>query len=111
MSGIKHLEGKISVEFFSHLNIEELCIKHIPSYDPERFEVAAVRVFSGEEFTITVYAADKLNLSKSLPGKLKVKKFKIRSLLPMEFLNYVKAYNFTLENKVYDTENMLVINK
>jgi hypothetical protein len=108
---LKHLEGKLTLDVFEHMDLAALCVKHVPAFDRERYDIVALRVFAGQEFIVTVYAADKLNQNSTHPGKLMVKKFKIESILPMEFLSYIKSYNFTLANESYQFEDMEVINK
>ena len=104
--------GKISAKFHANSGIETFCAKYILHYDPKRFHIVAIRVFSAKEFIITVYLEDKLkDLNKLHPGKILVKKFKIENIAPAEFFDLLEAFNFTLSNDHYDLDNMEVINK
>jgi hypothetical protein len=100
-------KGKIAASFTSS-HLKELCAKHIPGFDDNRFRIIAVRVFAGTEFIVTVYAND---LKHSENTKLQVKKFKIESLSHAEFYNYVYGYNFTVFDEAIDPELMEVENK
>ena len=106
-----NLSGQISLSFSLHLNIVDFFIKHIPGYDSQRFNIVAIRVFSGEEFVVTLYAEDKQHVTSIHPGKLMVKKFKIVGISHEEFFMFTEGYNFTVFNKEYDVTQMEVINK
>lgn len=105
---IKELRGKIAVKFFNDLHLEELCIKHVPGYEVDRFDIVAIRVFAGKEFIVTVFASDKLKMKSNGSA---VKKFKIEKVSPMEFLNYIESFNFTVSEEGYHLDQMEVINK
>jgi hypothetical protein len=101
------LKGKITMTFTTE-QLTELCTKHIPGFDGNRYRIIAVRVFAGTEFIVTVYAND---LKQSENTKLQVRKFKIESLSHVEFYNFVSGYNFTVFDKAIDPELMEVENK
>jgi hypothetical protein len=107
----KDLKGKISVKLFEAMDLEDLCMVHIPGYDKERFQIVAVRVFASKEFIVTVYAEDKQ--SNKTVGELRypVKKFKIQTLSMAELFNFVEAFNFTVSDDDYYLEDMEVTNK
>ena len=101
------LKGKIAATFIPE-QLNELCAKHIPGFDDNRYRIIAIRVFAGTEFIVTVYAND---LKHSENTKLQVKKFKIESLSHAEFYNFVQGYNFTVFDEAIDPELMEVENK
>ena len=104
--------GKIAVKFYANCGIETFCAKHILHYDIHRFHIVAVRVYAKKDFIVTVYLEDKLKEIGTLhPGKILVKKFKIKSVSPAEFFDLIEGLNFTLSNNHYDLDNMEVINK
>ena len=100
-------KGKIATTF-SPEQLHELCNKHIPGFDANRYRVIAIRVFAGTEFIVTVYAND---LKHSENTKLQVKKFKIETLSHAEFYNYVQGYNFTVFDGIIDPALMEVENR
>jgi hypothetical protein len=108
---IHTLEGKITVELRDQIDLNNFFATRIPGYDPERFDVVAIRVFAGAEFIVTVYAADKLSEKNVKVDKYPVKKFKLEHLSLSELFNVVEAFNFTMGNKEYNLEDMEVINK
>lgn len=100
-------KGKIATTLTQeHLN--ELCARHIPAFDTNRFRIIGIRVFAGAEFIVTVYAND---LKHSENTKLQVKKFKIETLSHVEFYNYVYGYNFTVIDQTIDLKLMQIENK
>jgi hypothetical protein len=108
---IKDLRGKISVRLNESKDLEELCAKHIPGYDRDRFEIVAIRVFASKEFIVTVYAADKVSNKTVRELRYPVKKFKIQSLAMHELYEFVEAFNFTISADDYDVDDMDVTNK
>jgi hypothetical protein len=108
---IKELKGKIAVKFFNDLHLEELCIKYIAGYEVDRFDILAIRVFSGKEFILTIYAADKLTHKRTQGEGLAVKKFKIEKISPLVFLNYIESFNFTISESGFQLDEMEVINR
>jgi hypothetical protein len=105
-----HLEGKISVDSFASPILNEFWKKHIPSFDPSRFSIVAIRIFSGDEFVVTVYAEDKL-AHKTSETNLTVRKFKIMTMSAGELFSYIKSWNLTLVFPGHDLEKMDVTNR
>ncbi len=107
------ITGGISVKLRKNTSFDDFCAKHLPTYDPDRFEAVAIRLFSGEESIITVYALDKSRQEGSNynPEKLPVKKFKIHTLDPASIFSLFEEYNFTLQVGNYDIKDMEVMNK
>jgi hypothetical protein len=105
-----HLEGKISVDSLASPIPNEFWKQHIPSFDPSRFSIVAIRIFSGDEFIVTVYAEDKL-AHKASETDLMVKKFKTTTISPGALFSYVKSWNLTLVFPGNDLEKMDVINR
>ena len=101
------LKGKIAATFTPE-QLNELCARHVPGFDNNRYRIIAIRVYAGTEFIVTVYAND---LKHSENTKLQVKKFKIETLSHTEFYNYVYGYNFTVFNGAIDPELMEVENQ
>ena len=108
---IRDLRGKISVKIADHMDLEDLCVKHIPGFEKERFEIVAVRVFASKEFIVTIYAADKHSQKTVNELRYPVKKFKIQSLSMQELFNFVEAFNFTVSDDDFYLEDMEVTNK
>ncbi|MES2515838.1 MAG: hypothetical protein V4580_16915 [Bacteroidota bacterium] len=102
----KDIHGKIALTFSEH-KLSDLCLRHIPGFEPERFNIIAVRVFAGKEFIVTVFAQDNLNHD----DLHHVRKFKIETLSHKEFYNYVDSYNFTLVDESVHIDGMAVLNK
>lgn len=101
-------KGKISAEFSSQ-QLHDLCQRHIPGIDLNRFKIIAIRVFAGKEFIVTVFASDTLKETEG--QQLPVKKFKIETLSHAEFFNYVYGYNFTLSENNLSMNDLQVINR
>lgn len=101
------LKGKIAMTCTTE-QLKELCTKHIPGFDDNRYRIVAVRVFAGTEFIVTVYAND---LKHSENTKLQVRKFKIESLSHAEFYQFVYGYNYTVFYGSIDPGLMEVENK
>jgi hypothetical protein len=105
------LHGKIGVTFNKE-KLEQLCRNLATDFDTRRFDIVAVRLFSGKEHVLTVYAADKDNTSTTItPGRYPVKKFKFILSSPDEFYEVVEAFNFTVSNGEYQLDDMTVMNK
>lgn len=101
--------GKISASL-NVKQIEQFCVQHIPGYDVTRFKVLAIRVFAGEEFIITIFAADAFH--QPIFGEVSpVKKFKLTNMKPVDIFSIMNDYNFTLFDKESEIEEMIVINK
>lgn len=107
------ITGGISVKLKKDTSLDDFCAKHLPTYDPDRFEAIAIRLFAGSETIITVYALDKVRQERSNynPDKIPVKKFKIHTLAPSSVLEFFEEYNFTLQVGNYEITDMEIINK
>jgi len=107
------LGGAMSVEFNPDRSFNDYCATHIENYNPDRFEVLAVRFYHGKETVITVYAIDKNRLEGTTfdKDKMPVKKFKLNLVFLKDILLFVKECNFTLTTGHYPLEDMMVINK
>jgi hypothetical protein len=109
----KDLFGGMAVKFKNIEKLHQLLVKHIGDYNPDRFELVAVRIYYGKETVVTIYSLDKnrqegSNFSKE---KLPVHKFKVNNLHPAELLPFIEECNFTLTTGNYDLNEMEVINK
>ena len=107
------LGGAISVKFKEGQALSNYCAKHIPEYNPDRFEIMAIRFFYGKESEVTMYAIDKdrmegTNYSKD---KMPVKKFKLDVSFLKDIIPLVEECNFTLTTGNYPLVDMEVINK
>lgn len=107
------ITGGISVKLKKNTSLDDFCVKHFPTYDPDRFEAIAIRLFSGNESVITVYALDKTRQENSNynPDKIPVKKFKIFTPHPSSVLDFFEEYNFTLQVGNYEITDMEIINR
>ena len=87
--------------------------KNLPDYNPDRFEVMALRFFYGKETMITLYAVDKHRMEGTnfSEGKMPVKKFKLNPSFMKDILPLVEECNFTLTTGNYPLMDMEVINK
>jgi hypothetical protein len=104
-------EGKISVNF-NEPALNALCAKYVTGFDPARFEIIAVRVFSGNEFIVTIYAFDKQSNTGTISeGKVPVKKFKLERVGGIELLEVIQAFNFTAGSGSHELDEMEVTNK
>lgn len=103
--------GKISVSLWAEERLLDLCIRHIPGYDPQRLRIVAFRVFAGREFILTVYAQDRTYDTSIHPGKVMVRKFKLENIAPGEVLACIGEFNTTLFLESYGDFDMEVINK
>lgn len=107
------ISGGISVKLRNNISLDDFCVQHLPTYDPDRFEAIAIRLFSGQETIITVYALDKTRQEGSSynPSKIPVKKFKIETLSSSAIFDLFEEYNFTLQLGNYEITDMEIINK
>lgn len=107
------LNGAMSVKFKPGSPVNEFCAKHIPGYNPERFEILAIRVYYGHELIVTFFAVDKEHLGHDPyeEGRIPVKKFKLDNLHVKDFLPFIDECNFTVSTDEYLLEDMEVINK
>ena len=107
------MSGKGSLDFNSKEDLNQLAMKLIPNYNPDRFDAMGFRIYAKkDEPIITIYAVDKLKQDDSNydKDKLPVKKFKLRISF-LEFLQNIKSFDMTLSNGNYDMEDITVINK
>ncbi|MFT3682103.1 MAG: hypothetical protein QM791_17640 [Ferruginibacter sp.] len=107
------IKGPLSVKLANGLSLDDLCAEYIPGYNRDRFEAIALRVFSGNETVVTVYALDKIRQEDSSldRNKIPVKKFKVPDIELSSLLSYCSAFNFTLSTGNYDIEDIEVKNK
>ena len=107
------LGGAMSVKFKTGSAFDEYCQKNIDNYNPDRFEILAIRFYYGKETFITLYAIDKDRIEGENhdPSKMPVKKFKVKTDFIKEFLPFVEECNFTLTTGNYPLSDMEVINK
>jgi len=106
------ISGGIAVKLKPGKSLDDFCMEHLPTYNPDRLEVIAIRLFAGKETIITVYALDKSrqDLGNYDKSKLPVKKFKIENLPAGKLFEYFEEYNFTLSTGNYSIEDMDVTN-
>ena len=100
------IPGMISIAFKEGDDLNSLCAR-LTGYNTERFSAVALRMYTGEETIVTVYAVDKLKKAES---SLPVHKFKLEISLK-DFLNEIRQMNFTVSDDRYDLWDMEVINK
>jgi hypothetical protein len=107
------LAGALSVKLKPGQALNDYFEKHIPEYNPDRFEVLAIRFFYGTESAVTLYAIDKSRLEGTnfSKDKIPVKKFKLDPNFLNDILPMVEEYNFTLTTGNYPLVDMEVINK
>ncbi len=107
------LGGVISVKFKNRNSFDEFCTKHIENYNPDRFEMFAVRFYYGKEALITLFAIDKERQEGNnfSPDKIPVKKFKLDMQFTQDVLPFIEECNFTLSTGNYPLEDMEVINR
>lgn len=107
------LGGAVSLNFKEGKSFGLFCSDIIPEYNITRFEAFAVRLFFGNELTITVYALDKLKQEGNNYNheKIPVKKFKLQGISFEQLRAYIDEFNFTLTTGNYEIEDMEVINK
>jgi len=107
------LNGMGAMDLFRNEDLNSLASRLITSYNPDRFDASALRLFVQKGTPVlTIYAVDKLKQEdKSFAkNKLPVRKFKIKMPLE-ELMNHIKRFDVTLSNEAYDLQDMLVINK
>jgi len=107
------LVGVISIKFKPESTFNNYCAEHIENYNPDRFEVLAVKAHYGKETNVTVFAIDRDRMENSTirPVKIPVKKFKLNADFIRELIPHFQEYNFTLNTGNYPLEDMEVINK
>lgn len=107
------LGGALSVKFKPGSTFNDYCVKYIENFDPDRFDVLAVRFYYGKEIVVTVFAMDKNRLKGTNydKNKVPVKKFKLAFSFLHDILPFIEECNFTLTTGHYPLENMEVVNK
>jgi len=107
------LSGSASVSFANGLTLDDFCAEHIATYNRERFEAIAVRLFEGNETVITIYALDKMKQYEESAdgGKIPVKKFKLDMFSVKDLFRYCASFNCTLTSGKYPVEEMEVMNR
>ena len=107
------LGGVISIKFKPGSSIEEYCKNNIENYNPDRFEVLAIRFYYGKETAITLYAIDKDRMEGDNfnKDKMPVKKFKLNVAFMQNLIPFIEEGNFTLTTGNYPLADMEVINK
>ncbi len=106
------LTGSAAVKFANGITLDDFCAQHLPTYNKDRFQAVAVRLFEGGETVITIYALDKMKQYDSNfdAGKIPVKKFKLDMLSVKDIFRYCESFNCTLTTGAYPVEEMEVIN-
>jgi hypothetical protein len=107
------ISGGIAVKLRANTTLDDFCEKHIPNYDPDRFEAIAIRLFSGKEVIVTIYALDKFRQEGNTyhSDRIPVKKFKILNLSVEQVFHFFEEFNLTLSTGNYSITDMEVINK
>lgn len=107
------ISGTIAVTMANGKTLDDFCVQHITDYNRDRFEAFAIRLFSGKETVITVYAVDSIRQEDNdlKSEKIAVKKFKINTLPVNELFSYCSSFNCTLTTGNYALEDMEVMNK
>ena len=107
------LSGRAAMDLYRREDLNSLAVKLIPSYNPDRFDAMALRLFvQKQEPSLVLYAVDKYRMEEDHypKNKLPVKKFRI--LVPFrKFLQSIKRLDFTLGTDAYDIADMLVMNR
>jgi hypothetical protein len=107
------ISGGMTVKLRNNASLDDFCKKYIPTYDADRLEAVAIRLFSGKEVIVTIYALDKFRQEGNTynPDKIPVKKFKILNITVKELFHFFEEFNFTLGTGNYSITDMEVINK
>lgn len=107
------LAGPVSIKLKNKESLNSFCSVHIPNYNPDRFEAMAIRVYSGKEKSVTVFAIDKNRQEDNnfSSEKMPVKKFKLDFNLIDKIWPFIEEYNMTLTTGNFPLEDMQVINK
>lgn len=107
------LGGVMSIKFKQDSSFNDYCRTHIGNYNPDRFEIVAIRFYLKTEPVLTLYALDKSRQEGSnfTPGKIPVKKFKLHPPFLQDIIPFIEECNFTLTTGNYPLADMEVINK
>ena len=107
------LEGVISFKLLPGKSIDEFCEQYFDNYNRDQYEAVVLRVYSGKEFIVTLYALDKVKQEGSNydKNKLPVKKFKSFTLTFADMLPYLSEFNFTISPGNYPLEDIEIMNK
>lgn len=107
------LKGNITIELKSGKTLEEFCEKTFNNYNRDQYEAVAMRLYSGKEIILTLYALDKVRQEGSTfdKDKLPVKKFKLNAFPSLDVMSFIDEFNFTITTGNYSIEDMEVINK
>ncbi|HLP12963.1 MAG TPA: hypothetical protein VK177_13595 [Flavobacteriales bacterium] len=104
------LGGAMSVKFKPGSSFNAFCSEHIENYNPDRYEILAIRVFYGKDTYITLYAVDRSHQEKSpVVDKIPVKKFKLNTKFLADLIPFIEECNFTLTTGSYPLSDMEVI--
>lgn len=107
------ISGSISVKLQAGRKLDDFFLNILPTFDRKRFEILAIRIFSGRENIITLYALDKtlLKREREINGKLPVKKIKLYGLNIQDLFNFFDSYNLTISTGKYDLKEILITNR
>jgi hypothetical protein len=102
----------MSVKFRNGHPFNSFCAEHIENYDPDRFEILALRVYSGKETYVTVFAVDRSRQENTkVVDKIPVKKFRLNIEFIADLLPYIDEWNFTLTTGSFPLSDMEVVNR
>jgi hypothetical protein len=107
---ILSLEGKLSVLMDVDL-FDAFCNKYLPTFDSQRFELVAFRVYKESRWTATIYAADRESFKTVRDLRYPVKKFKITDVRPHDLLFLLSHFNFTISAQDYEMDDMDITNR
>lgn len=107
------LGGAMSIKFKENSSFNDYCRTHIGNFNPDRYEIVAVRLFYKTEPILTFYALDKSRQEGTsfTPGKIPVKKFKLQLSSISDILPFIEEMNLTLTTGNYPLADLEVINK
>ncbi|MCE3226420.1 MAG: hypothetical protein K0S32_971 [Bacteroidetes bacterium] len=107
------MEGKLSVSFRNNESLLKFCRETFSGFDPDLYDIVAIRLYYSEETILTLYAVDKeKHKNKSYDEiNLQVKKFKVINPALHLQANLIREFNFTISNGDYDLGAMEVTNK
>jgi hypothetical protein len=107
------LSGGITLKLKQNLTLNDICIRFVPAYEPDRFEPIALRLFYGREIIMTIYALDKSKQEGNNydPATLPVKKFKLENISVNQLSQFVEEINFTVNTGDHKVEDIEVENR